>query len=31
MNQYFDLDRDYSEIKTQLSKVDNYMKKSIEY
>ncbi len=28
---YFDLDRDYSEIKTQLSKVDNYMKESIQY
>jgi len=31
VNQYFDLDRNYSEIKTQLSKVDNYMKKSIQY
>ena len=31
VNQYFDLDRDYSEIKSQLSKVDNYMKESIEY
>jgi len=31
ITQYFDLDRDYSEIKSQLSKVDNYMKESIEY
>ena len=31
VNQYFDLDRNYSEIKTQLSKVDNYMKESIQY
>ena len=31
VNQYFDLDRDYSEIKSQLSKVDNYMKESIKY
>ena len=31
VNQYFDLDRDYSEIKSELSKVDNYMKESIEY
>ena len=31
VNQYFDLDRDYNQIKTQLSKVDNYMKKSIQY
>ena len=31
VNQYFDLDRDYAEIKFQLSKVDNYMKQSIEY
>ena len=31
VNQYFDLDRDYDKIKTQLSKVDNYMKESIEY
>ncbi len=31
VNQYFDLDRDYSEIKSQLSKVDNYMKESIQY
>lgn len=31
VNQYFDLDRDYDKIKTQLSKVDNYMKKSIQY
>ena len=28
---YFDLDRDYNKIKTQLSKVDNYMKESIQY
>ena len=31
VNQYFDIDRDYSEIKSELSKVDNYMKQSIEY
>ena len=31
VDQYFDLDRDYSEIKSQLSKVDNYMKESIQY
>ncbi len=31
VNQYFDLDRDYSEIKSKLSKVDKYMKESIEY
>ena len=31
VNQYFDLDRDYIQIKTQLLKVDNYMKESIEY
>lgn len=28
---YFDLDRDYEKIKEKLSKVDNNMKKSIEY
>lgn len=31
VNQYFDLDRDYDKIKTQLSKVDNYMKEGIQY
>ena len=31
VNKYFDLDRNYSEIKSQLSKVDNYMKESIQY
>ena len=31
VNGYFDLDRDYNQIKTQLSKVDNYMKESIQY
>lgn len=31
VNQYFDLNRDYDKIKTQLSKVDNYMKESIQY
>lgn len=31
VNQYFDLDRDYNEIKSELSKVDNYMKESIQY
>ena len=30
-NKYFDLDRDYEDIKNKLSKVDNYMKESIEY
>ena len=28
---YFDLDRNYKEIKNTLSKIDSYMKKSIEY
>ena len=31
VNQYFDLNRDYTQIKTQLSKIDNYMKESIQY
>ena len=31
VNQYFDLDRNYSEIKSKLSRVDNYMKESIQY
>lgn len=31
VNKYFDLDRDYDQIKIQLSKVDNYMKESIQY
>lgn len=31
ITQYFDLDRDYNKIKTQLSKVDKYMKESIQY
>lgn len=31
VNQYFDLDRDYNKIKTQLSKIDNYMEESIQY
>lgn len=31
VNDYFDLDRNYAQIKTQLSKVDNYMKESIQY
>ena len=31
ITKYFDLNRDYNKIKTQLSKVDNYMKESIEY
>jgi hypothetical protein len=31
IHNYFDLDRDYNKIKTQLSKIDNYMKQSIEY
>ena len=28
---YFDLDRDYDEIKLKLSKIDNYLKESIKY
>ena len=28
---YFDLNRDYNQIKYELSKVDNYMKDSIKY
>ena len=28
---YFDLNRDYEKIKTKLSKIDNYMKESIEF
>ena len=28
---YFDLDRDYEKIKSDLSKIDEYMKESIEY
>ena len=31
ITQYFDLDRNYKQIKTQLSKIDNYMKESIQY
>ena len=31
VNKYFDLDRDYKQIKSELSKVDNYMKESIKY
>ncbi len=31
ITQYFDLDRDYDKIKSKLSKIDNYMKESIEY
>jgi N-glycosylase/DNA lyase len=31
VNQYFDLGRDYAKIKSKLSKIDNYMKESIEY
>ena len=31
VDQYFDIDRNYSEIKSQLSKVDKYMKESIQY
>ena len=29
--EYFDLDRDYEEMKTKLSKIDEYLKYSIEY
>jgi N-glycosylase/DNA lyase len=28
---YFDLDRDYEKIKEELSKIDDYMKESVEY
>ena len=31
VNDYFDLNRDYNKIKIKLSKVDNYMKESIQY
>ena len=31
VNHYFDLDRDYNQLKTQLSKVDKYMLDSIQY
>jgi len=31
VNQYFDLNRDYNKIKNYLSKIDDYMKESIEY
>ena len=31
INQYFDLDKDYSKIKKQLSKIDKYMETSIKY
>ena len=31
IHNYFDIDRDYNQIKSKLSKVDNYMKESIEY
>ena len=31
VNQYFDLYRDYNQIKIQLSEVDNYIKESIQY
>lgn len=31
IKKYFDLERNYSEIKNNLSKVDEYMKQSIEY
>ena len=31
VKQYFDLDRDYQEIKSKLSKIDIYMKASVEY
>lgn len=30
-NFYFDIDRDYEEIKSKLSRVDEYMKESVEY
>ena len=31
VTRYFDLDRDYEEIKEKLSRVDNYLKESIKY
>lgn len=31
VNKYFDLDRDYEEIKSKLSKIDKYMENSIKY
>lgn len=31
VNEYFDLDRDYNKFKQKLSKIDEYMEKSIEY
>lgn len=31
VTQYFDIDTNYSIIKTKLSKIDNYMKESIQY
>lgn len=31
VTQYFDLDRDYNQIKNKLSNIDNYMKESINY
>ena len=31
INHYFDLDRDYNEVKKQLSKIDNNIKESIKY
>ncbi len=31
INKYFDMDRDYEEIKEKLSKIDDNMKTSIEY
>lgn len=31
ITQYFDLYREYNQIKSELSKVDNYMKESIQY
>lgn len=31
VNQYFDLNRDYKKIKTELSKIDHHIKNSIQY
>lgn len=31
VTQYFDLNKDYDKIKTELSRIDNYMKESIKY
>ena len=30
-NEYFDLERDYTKLQNELSKIDDYLKESIEY